>query len=186
MNRIASQRPGNPSHLLIHALSPARHSPLLELVRRIDDCGCALADAQVSTVGSDASVMLLAQGGWDAVAKLETALGRMGHDEALHLVYYRTEPRSAQTHLMPYVVELIAADRNGLLLEVVEFFSRRGIRIEQLGSMRYQAMHTGADMFQSQITIGIPADSHLAALRDDFMELCDSLNLDAVMDPVKF
>ncbi|MEO7073100.1 MAG: transcriptional regulator, partial [Rhodanobacter sp.] len=25
-----------------------------------------------------------------------------------------------------------------------------------------------------------------AALRDDFLELCDGLNLDAIMDPVKF
>ncbi len=47
-------------------------------------------------------------------------------------------------------------------------------------------MQTGAEMFQAQITVGIPADSHIAALRDDFLELCDGLNLDAIMDPVKF
>ena len=48
------------------------------------------------------------------------------------------------------------------------------------------AMQTGAEMFQAQITIGIPAETHIAALRDDFLELCDGLNLDAIMDPVKF
>ena len=36
------------------------------------------------------------------------------------------------------------------------------------------------------ITIGIPANMHIAALRDDFLEFCDHLNLDAIMDPMKF
>ena len=29
-------------------------------------------------------------------------------------------------------------------------------------------------------------DMHIAALRDDFLEFCDHLNLDAIMDPMKF
>jgi glycine cleavage system transcriptional repressor len=52
--------------------------------------------------------------------------------------------------------------------------------------MRYQAMQTGAAMFQAQFTIGVPDKLHIAALRDDFLEFCDGLNLDAIMDPVKF
>jgi glycine cleavage system transcriptional repressor len=47
-------------------------------------------------------------------------------------------------------------------------------------------MQTGAEMFTAQLTIGVPADTHIAALRDDFLEFCDALNLDAIMDPMKF
>lgn len=187
MNQPSSQRPGNDNHLLVQSLSRVSQSPLLALTRRIADCGCNLADARVSTLGDDVSLVLLAQGPWDAVAKLESSLGRMARDEeSLHLTWYRSQSRSTQSHLLPYIVEIISADRNGVLAEVVEFFSRRGISIEQLTSMRYQAMQTGAEMFQAQITVGIPANNHIAALRDDFLELCDSLNLDAIMDPVKF
>jgi peroxiredoxin len=46
-------------------------------------------------------------------------------------------------------------------------------------------MQTGADMFSAQITIGVPSNMHIAALRDDFLEFCDHLNLDAIMDPMK-
>jgi glycine cleavage system transcriptional repressor len=77
-------------------------------------------------------------------------------------------------------------DRPGILAKIVEFFDRRAISVEQLSSMRYRAMQTGAAMFQAQITIGIPSQTHIAALRDDFLEFCDGLNLDAIMDPVKF
>jgi glycine cleavage system transcriptional repressor len=35
------------------------------------------------------------------------------------------------------------------------------------------------------ITIGVPANIHIAMLREEFMDFCDDLNLDAMMEPVK-
>jgi glycine cleavage system transcriptional repressor len=81
---------------------------------------------------------------------------------------------------------VVSSDRPGILVKIVDFFSRHEISVEQLSSMRYQAMQTGAAMFQAQFTIGVPDKIHIAALRDDFLEFCDGLNLDAIMDPVKF
>ncbi len=179
-------RPVADHQLLIQAVAPAQDSPLLSLSRRIADAGCNLVESRVATVGADVSVLLLAKGGWDAIAKLETALTRLGRGDNLHLLSYRTQSRDLQSHLLPYMVEVVAADKPGVLVELIDFFNRRAISIEQMSSMRYQAMQTGADMFQAQITIGIPADTRIAELRDEFMEMCDGLNLDAIMDPVKF
>jgi len=78
------------------------------------------------------------------------------------------------------------SDFAGRLAGSADFFDKQGITIESLHSSRYRAMQTGAEMFTSQVTIGIPANMHIAALRDDFMEFCDHLNLDAIMDPMKF
>jgi glycine cleavage system transcriptional repressor len=179
-------RPAADHQLLIQAAAPASESPLLVLSRRIADAGCNLVESRVATVGADVSVLLLAKGGWDAIAKLETALARVGRGDNLHLVSYRTQTRDQPSHLLPYMVEVVAADKPGVLVELIDFFARRSVSVEQMSSMRYQAMQTGADMFQAQITIGIPADTRIAELRDEFMELCDGLNLDAIMDPVKF
>jgi glycine cleavage system transcriptional repressor len=185
VNRPAA-RPATDHQLLIQAVAPARQSPLLTLSRRIADAGCNLVESRVATVGADVSVLLLARGPWDAIAKLENALARVGKDAALHLLSYRTEAGDQQSRLLPYMVEVVAADKPGVLVELIDFFTAHKISIEQMSSMRYQAMQTGADMFQAQITVGLPADTHIASLRDEFMELCDSLNLDAIMDPVKF
>ncbi len=182
----ASTRSGNDNQLLIHALTPTSKSPLLALAKRIADAGCNLSESRVSTIGTEISLMLLATGAWDALAKLETALAKLGRDESMRLVHYRTGPRQNSSHLLPYLVEVVAADRPGIVARIVDFFSQHGISVEQLNSTRYQAMQTGAEMFQAQFTIGIPAEIHIAALRDDFLELCDGLNLDAIMDPVKF
>lgn len=174
------------NHLLINAYTTHPESPLLPVTRRIADSGCNLVDARLATVGRDVSVTALATGSWDAVAKLEAMLTRLEREEGLKLVWYRTGAKQAQSNLLPYIVEVIAADKPGILFQLADFFDRQGITIENLQSTRYRAMQTGAEMFSAQVTIGVPANMHIAALRDDFLEFCDHLNLDAIMDPMKF
>ena len=183
----AATRPAsNENYLLISAFGSPSQSPLLAISRRISDCGCNLAEARVSTLGNELSVLALAQGAWDAIAKLENALARLDRDGDMRLGHFRTGARQQQSNLLPYVVEVIAADKPGVLFQLADFFAHQNISIEQLHSSRYRAMQTGADMFSAQITIGIPNTTHIAALRDDFLEFCDGLNLDAIMDPMKF
>jgi len=178
--------PPNENYLLINAFATHPESPLLAVSRRIADAGCNLADARLATVGRDVSVLALAMGSWDAVAKLESSLGRLEREDGMKLVWYRTGPKPLQSNLLPYIVEVVAADKPGILFQLADFFDRQGITIENLHCSRYRAMQTGADMFSAQITVGIPSTMHIAALRDDFLEFCDHLNLDAILDPVKF
>jgi len=181
------QRPNtNENYLLINAFATHPDSPLLAISRRITDSGCNLVDARLSTVGRDVSVLALAMGSWDAVAKLESGLTRLEREDGYRLVWYRTGPKPPQSNLLPYMVEVIAADKPGILFQLADFFDRQGITIESLYSSRYRAMQTGADMFSAQLTVGIPASMHIAVLRDDFLEFCDHLNLDAILDPMKF
>ncbi|HJU40982.1 MAG TPA: glycine cleavage system protein R [Tahibacter sp.] len=183
----AAPRPtANENFLLINAFAPQPESPLVAVTRRISDCGCNLVEARVATLGQDVSVLALAVGPWDAIAKLENALNKLERGENLRILQFRTGPKPVQNTLLPYVVEVVSADRPGILHQLAEFFARRGITIEQLHSTRYRAMQTGADMFSAQVTVGIPSTTHIAALRDDFLEFCDGLNLDAIMDPMKF
>ncbi len=182
----ATRPASSDNHLLISAFGAPGNSPLVALSKRISDCGCNLAEARVATLGNELSVLALAQGAWDAIAKLENALSRLDRDGELRLTHFRTSARQPQSTLLPYVVEVIAADKPGVLFQLADFFEHQSITIEQLHSTRYRAMQTGADMFSAQITIGIPNTMHIAALRDDFLEFCDGLNLDAIMDPMKF
>lgn len=188
-SELSDQAPrphGNENLLLISAYTTHPNSPLLAVSRRIADSGCNLVDARLATIGRDVSVLALAQGSWDAVAKLEAMLARLEREEGMRLMWYRTGTKSLQSDLLPYVIEVIAADKPGILFQLADFFDRQGISVESLQCMRYRAMQTGAEMFSAQITVGIPSTMHIAALRDDFLEFCDHLNLDAIMDPMKF
>ncbi len=176
----------NENHLLISAYTTHPQSPLLMVTRRISESGCNMVDAHLTTVGRDVSVTALAVGSWDAIAKLEAQMTKLEREEGLKLVWYRTGPKTLQSNLLPYIVEVVAADKPSILFNLADFFDRQGITIENMHSSRYRAMQTGAEMFTAQLTIGVPADTHIAALRDDFLEFCDALNLDAIMDPMKF
>lgn len=186
MSDQAPRPPGNENLLLISAYTAHPDSPLLAVSRRIADSGCNLVDARLATIGRDVSVLALAQGSWDAVAKLEAMLTRLEREEGIRLMWYRTGTKSLQSDLLPYVIEVVAADKPGILFQLADFFDRQGISVENLQCTRYRAMQTGAEMFSAQITVGIPSAMHIAALRDDFLEFCDHLNLDAIMDPMKF
>jgi len=183
----ATPRPAaNENLLLINAFAPATRSPLVAIARRVADAGCNISETRVSAIGNEIAILVLVTGSWDAIAKLESALGRLDRDETLRMTMFRTTTKPAQTGLLPYIIEVVAADKPGILFLIAEFFQQHGICVEQLQSSRYRAMQTGADMFSAQITVGIPADTHIAALRDDFLEFCDGQNLDAIMDPMKY
>ncbi len=176
----------NENHVLVTTTTTQPNNALLPLTKRISDCGCNVLEARLSTLGQDVVVAVLAVGSWDSIAKLEASAARLERDDGIKIQVHRTATRSPQGNYLPYVVEVVAADRPGVLYQLAEFFDSRGISVEQLSSSRYKAMQTGAEMFSAQLTIGIPAKTHIAALRDDFLEFCDSLNLDAIMDPLKY
>jgi glycine cleavage system transcriptional repressor len=180
------KRPQQENHVLVTGVAPADSQALLTLSKRIAEAGLGVLEARASVLGSVTTIACYASGSWDSVAKLETALSRIGRDEGMSFRLERSAPRELTGDLLPYLVEVVAADRPGALHHLAEFFATRGITIEQLSASRYQAAQTGAEMFSAQVTIGIPSRTHIAALRDDFLEFCDAHNLDAIMDPVKF
>ncbi|MBP7370240.1 MAG: glycine cleavage system protein R [Arenimonas sp.] len=186
LNENATHAPSTGNHLLISAYSTYPNSPLLLVSRCISEASCNLIDTRLSTVGRDVSLIALATGSWDSIVKLESLLSRIEQEKNVKIAYYRTGPKPLQSNMLPYLVEVVAADKPGILYQLADFFDRQGITIENMQSNGYQAMHTGASMFTAQLTIGIPASMHIAALRDDFMEFCDHLNLDAIMDPMKY
>ncbi|MGD9584447.1 MAG: glycine cleavage system protein R [Lysobacterales bacterium] len=177
--------PANENYILVTATAPQSNSPLTALTKRISECGCTLLEARHVALGGHLSIAMLAMGSWDAVAKLESSGARMEREDGIRTHLQRTTAKTMAGDLLPYSVEVVAADKPGILFQLVEFFNRHAIAIDSLSASRFKAMQTGADMFTAQIQIGIPAKTHLASLRDDFMEFSDELNLDAIMDPVK-
>ena len=40
-------------------------------------------------------------------------------------------------------------------------------------------------MFSVQMTVSIPGSAAISQLRDDFHDLCEQLNLDSILEPIK-
>ena len=40
-------------------------------------------------------------------------------------------------------------------------------------------------MFSVQATVSIPADVSIAQLREEFLQFCDHMNIDGILEPIK-
>ncbi len=173
------------THLVISALGRDRPGLVEQLSQTVLDCRCRVTDSRMVVLDNQFAVVMLVVGNWNAVAKLETLLPRLEESLSLSIHSRRTEPRTGASHLIPYGVEVVAADNSRTLHDVASFFSRRDINIEDVYTTTYTAPHTGAAMLSLHMTVGIPADTSIATLRGEFMDFCDELNLDAMLAPVK-
>ncbi|HXH01911.1 MAG TPA: glycine cleavage system protein R [Candidatus Competibacteraceae bacterium] len=173
------------NYLLVTALGENQPGFVSTLTQAVTEAGCSIVDSRMVALGSEFAAILMVHGNWNTLAKLEAQLKRLEQNQGLHLLAQRCEGRRGQRDLLPYAVEVIALDQPGIVHSLAEFFSSRAILIEELVCRSYSAPHTGTPMFSVNMVVGIPANLHIAMLREEFMDFCDHLNLDAVMEPVK-
>ena len=165
--------------LVITALGKDRPGIVDELSNTLLTHQLNIEDSRMSMLGGEFAVQLLVTGDEKAVSDfiekkptIETTLSMM-------LMVKATDTASPSTTLAPYDVEVIAIDNPGIVNKLASFFSAQKINIVDLGTDRYAAPHTGTPMFALHMTIGVPAEINIAALRDEFLNMCDELNLDA-------
>ena len=173
------------NHLVISALGKDQPGIVNQLAAVVMDCGCNISDSRMTVLGSEFALIMLVSGKWSGIAKVEDQLNRMQEKLGLTVVARRTELREGTGQVIPYAVEVVAMDHPGIVHEIAEFFSSRGINVEDLYTGRYAAPHTGTPMFSLHMTVGISSDTSVASLRGEFMDFCDALNLDAMLAPVK-
>ena len=139
----------------------------------------------MANLGTEFAMLLLVSGNWHALAKLETELKRLAETSSLSIHLKRTEPRAPRTDMLPYSIDVVCLDQTGIVAGLSGFFSQRSVDIAELSTRSYAAAHTGAPMFAVQMIVNVPSRLHIGVLREEFMDFCDHLNLDAIFEPVK-
>jgi len=171
--------------LVISALGSDRPGLVNELSKIIADQECNIEDSRMSVLGGEFAVMLLVSGNWNTIAKLESHLPALEQKLGMTIVCKNTARKKQLTNAVPYMADVISMDHPGIVNKLANFFSTRNINIEELSTSNYAAAHTGTPMFSVHIEVGVPAETTIAELREAFMDFCDSLNLDAVLEPLK-
>jgi glycine cleavage system transcriptional repressor len=177
--------PAKNSHLVISALGQDRPGIVNQLSKAIYELDCNITDSRMTVLGGEFATLLLVEGPWNQLAKLEDQVGEIEQRLELTIITKRTGERSSEGNLLPYGVDVVALDHPGIVYSLASFFSDKKINIEDMTTSCYAAAHTGTPMFSVRMSIGIPANIHIAALRDEFMDFCDSMNIDAVLEPIK-
>jgi glycine cleavage system transcriptional repressor len=172
-------------HLVIAALGEDSTGIIDGISRCILHSGCTVNDSRMAVLGGDFALLLQVSGNWNNIAKLEDQLPGLEERLGLTITSHRTSDRERSRDLLPYGVDVVSLDQPGIVHNLARFFAERQINIQEMVTMSYPAAHTGTPMFSVHLTIEVRASTQIAALREEFMEFCDQLNLDAVIEPVK-
>lgn len=172
-------------YLVISAIGKDKPGIVNEISAVILNNQCNIDDSRMTVLGGEFALILLVSGNWNAINKLEELIPALALQSGMTIICKRTEPRDIKQDRIPYLVEVISIDHPGIVSAIAEFFSARNINIEDMNTSSYAAAHTGTKMFSVNMTISIPSSLHLGDLREQFTEFCDSLNLDAFMEPAK-
>lgn len=171
--------------IVICAIGNDRTGLVYDVTRVILDCGGNVLESRMTALGNEFAMLLLVSGNWHTLNKLESEFKKLTDAGNITVTIRRTEVRAPRPDTLTYSVDAVCLDQPGVVYNVAGFFSSRGIDIGDVNTRSFAAAHTGAPMFAMQMTIHIPSRIHLAALREEFMELCDQMNLDAILEPFK-
>ncbi len=177
--------PTQNQYLVLSALGKDRPGIVDELAGAVHETGCNIADSRMTVLGGEFAILLMVEGLWNTLAKLEDQVPELEKRLGMTMICRRTSDRGPDGELLPYAVDVVALDHPGIVHNLASFFSSRQINIEDMVTSTYAAPHTGTPMFAIHMSVGIPASMQIAPLRDEFMTFCDSMNLDAVLEPLK-
>ncbi len=176
-------KPNN--QLVLSALGQDRPGIVDELSEAIFQLDCNISDSRMTVLGGEFAILLMVEGPWNQLARLESQLPELEKKLGLTIIARQTTPVEAADDALPYLVEVVSMDNPGIVHRLANFFSRRNINIVDLVTSTYAAPHTGTAMFAVQMNISVPAGTPIGDLREEFLQFCDEINLDAVLEPHK-
>ena len=171
--------------IVISAIGNDRTGVVQDLTKVVLACGGNIEESRMTTLGSEFAMLLLVSGNWHTLSRLEQGLDKLCKDDELTVSIRKTDAKPVEDDRMPYAVDIVALDQQGIVFNLANFFASRDIEIADVATRSYAAAHTGAAMFAVQMAVNVPSSVHISQLREEFLDICDRLNLDAILEPVK-
>lgn len=171
--------------IVISAIGTDRTGVVQDLTKVVLACGGNIEESRMTTLGAEFAMLLLVSGNWHTLSRLEQGLDKLCKGGDLQVSIKKTDEKPSEDNRMPYAVDIVALDQQGIVFNLANFFTSRDIEIADVATRSYAAAHTGATMFAIQMAVNVPSSIHVSQLREEFHELCDQLNLDAILEPVK-
>jgi len=168
-------------HLVISALGSDQPGIVNKLSTVILDQHCNIADSRMTVLGGEFAIILLVNGDPAHIKQLEQQLDSQQQPLGLTITCRRTHDNNDQQR-QAYTVDAVAMDHPGIVQRLAGFFAERNINIDNLDTSSYAAAHTGTTMFRLQMHINIPTDTDIDTLREQFIEFCENLTIDASLE----
>jgi len=181
---MTTQNQNKQNYLVISSIGTDQPGIVNELAKACSSNSCNIIDSRMTVLGGEFAIMMMVSGSWDSIAKLENSIPALSKSLNLTTTVKHTGERCNKPTIA-YSVNVVALDNPGIVHEIAQYFSRQEINIDDLQTGTYSAPHTGTQMFNLSMVIRIPSTTHIASLREEFMDFCDDLNLDSIIEPLR-
>ena len=171
--------------LAITVLGNKTQGLIPEMLATLSACHCDVLELRSSGLSDISWLYLLVDGNWNQIAKLEGLLELIATRLGLEISFLRPEEELQVKEGVPYLLETISADKKDLMFAVSAFLQERGVFIEEITASRHQAPYFNHSVFSSKFVLLVPANVHILSLREEFLDFCDDLNIDAILEPIK-
>jgi glycine cleavage system transcriptional repressor len=141
-----------------------------------------ITSSRMMAMGGEFSLMLMVEGDKDVIEKIQSSLPEIESSLGLTLVSRATQVNQQEAARIPCNINVVSMDHPGIVQQVADFFSSRKVNIEEMNTDTYPAAHTGTQMFALNMVVSLPAETKVAPLREEFIDFCDSMNLDASLE----
>ncbi len=179
----------NAEQLVISAIGTDRPGIVNEISQLITRNNGNIDDSRMTVLGGEFAIILLISAATADLDNIARTLEQQSSVLKLNIISKRAGKELLEEQIsdnrIPYLVEVIAIDNPGIVYKLADFFSRQQINIQSMQTNRYPAPHTGTLMFAIDMIITIPQQINIGELRDDFLDLCEDMNLDASIEPRK-
>lgn len=171
--------------LAITVLGNKSNDFIVETLTAVSACQCSVQELRTANLTQTTAVYLLIDGNWNHIAKLEGLLDAIAKRLMMQISFSRPETDVIVQPGVPYTLETISMDKKDLLLAVASFLVEHGIFIEEITASRHQAAFFNNMVFSSKFILLVPDDVRILSLREEFLDFCDNLNIDAILEPMK-
>ncbi|MGZ8136511.1 MAG: glycine cleavage system protein R [Methylococcaceae bacterium] len=171
--------------LAITALGNNQVNFIAEILSAVRDCKCNILEIRSSRLSQSTAAYMLVHGNWNQVAKLENLLDAIQKRMEIKIHTLRPDAKDKGKDCVPYSLETICLDKDNVIESITSFLFDREIDIEEITGSSYPAPYIQTAVFSTKFVILIPPRLHLLSLREEFLDFCDQINIDAILEPIK-
>jgi glycine cleavage system transcriptional repressor len=166
-------------HAVLTAVGDDRPGLVDEVTRYITERGGNLEDSRMLNLRGQFAMMMLVAGSEEAMSRLHDGLGGLRRTSHVHAELRPADAGAAKrSPALPFKLNTWAMDHPGLMQSVSHLLGGLGVNIESVDSSLRPAPYTNTPLFEMELVLAVPAEIHVAELRERLGELCDEMNID--------
>lgn len=171
--------------LLITLVGDTKRTNVTLITELIQEYECVIEQSHLTSIGNQWVLVGQITGPWNHIAKLENALPPFAKEQHLSLNSRRSAEGNFEQDMLPYTLEINALRQENLLHDFCVFFNSMEVVMREFHTETNHHLFSNHPFDVISMKLYLPADTQLSDFHEQFMALCDELNIDAALEPEK-